>query len=86
MKVHGFHRGVRRGYVGRAHCGKIVRCVTTHFDAVDCLKCMAAVLGTKLAKATLAVRLERQRARTNAMLAKAAAELSSPLDTMNTPP
>lgn len=73
MKVHGFHRGARRGYVGRAIGGKIVRCVTTDFDAVDCLRCMAAVLGMKLAKAVL----EKRRQRTNAMLAKCAAEIGT---------
>lgn len=52
-KVHSFHSGTCRGHVGRAVCGTIARCVTTDFGAVDCLSCMAAVLGRKLAKATL---------------------------------
>ncbi len=52
-KVHSFHNGTRRGHVGRAVCGTIVRCVTTDFGAVDCLRCMAVVLGRELAMATL---------------------------------
>lgn len=39
----------------------------------DCLKCMSAVLGMKLARSVL----EKRRERTNAMLAKCANEIDS---------
>lgn len=69
-KVHSFHNGTRRGHVGRAVCGTIVRCVTTDFGAVDCLRCMAAVLGRKLAMATL----EKRRLRSAEAVSRDAAD------------